>query len=89
MSKILNPNGTKQLTGDQISVVDLLKEALAQALEGKISSVAVVACMPTGFAHVMAGRQAAELNLGCDAIKAEILARASMSGAGAVVRMQR
>lgn len=58
---------------DQAAIVDLLKEALAQALEGNIKTVAVIACMEGGFATVMAGRQAADLNLGCDELKRKIL----------------
>lgn len=85
MTELLNVNGTKSLNPDQIAVVDLVKECLAQALEGNITSIAIVACMSKGFAHVMAGRQAAELNLGCDALKAEILVKTARSGAGTVV----
>lgn len=61
------------LSEDQTAIVDLLKEALAQALEGNIKTVGVVACLDGGFATVMAGRQAADLNLGCDELKRKIL----------------
>ena len=61
------------LSEDQAAIVDLLKEALAQALEGHIKTVAVIACLEGGFATVMAGRQAADLNLGCDELKRKIL----------------
>ena len=61
------------ISEDQAAIVDLLKEALAQALEGNIKTVAVVACLEGGFATVMAGRQAADLNLGCDELKRKIL----------------
>ena len=61
------------LTEDQKAVVDLLKEALAQALEGSVTSIGIVVCMKTGYATVMAGRQAADLNLGCDELKRKIL----------------
>jgi len=65
---------------DQVAIVDMIKETLAQALEGKITSVAIIACMRGGYAHVMAGRQAADLNLGCDSVKAEILRRTENEG---------
>jgi hypothetical protein len=58
---------------DQSAIIDLLKETLAQALEGNIKTVGVVACLEGGFATVMAGRQAADLNLGCDELKRKIL----------------
>lgn len=57
---------------DQAAIIDLLKEALAQALEGNIKTVGIVACMEGGFATVMAGRQAADLNLACDDLKYKI-----------------
>ncbi len=62
------------LTPDQMSCVDLLKETLAVALEGKIDTIGVIACMAGGYAHVMAGSQAANLNLGCDSLKHAIRA---------------
>ena len=70
-----------KLTEDQIAVIDLCKETLAQALDGKISSIAIVACMGSGYAHVMAGRQAGDLNMGCDSLKAAILERVERAGA--------
>ncbi len=63
----------KPMSEEQVAIVDLLKEALAQALEGNIKTVGVVACLDGGFATVMAGRQAADLNLGCDELKRKIL----------------
>lgn len=66
------------LTPDQMSCVDLLKETLAVALEGKIDTIGVIACMEGGYAHVMAGSQAANLNLGCDSLKHAI--RAEVEG---------
>ena len=62
------------LTEDQAACVNLLKEALAVALEGKVNTVAIVVCMGDGYAHVMAGKQASNLNLGCDSLKQAILA---------------
>ena len=61
------------LTDAQVSCVDLLKEALAQALDGHINSIAIIVCMKDGYASVMAGKQAADLNLGCDSLKRKIL----------------
>ncbi len=62
----------QKLDEDQVAIVDLLKEALAQALEGNIKTVGIVACMEGGFATVMAGRMAADLNLACDDLKYKI-----------------
>ncbi len=58
---------------DQIACIELIKETLAQALEGNISCIGIVACMPNGFASVMAGNRPGDLNLGCDDLKARIL----------------
>lgn len=70
-----------KLSEDQVAVIDLVKETLAQALAGHISSIAIVACMPKGYATAMAGRQAADLNMGCDSLKGKILTRVEMAGA--------
>jgi len=69
MSKIIN---AKPLTEDQIQIVDILKETLAQALEGNFTTIGIVVCMEKGFASVMTGRQAADLNLACDDLKYKI-----------------
>lgn len=61
------------LSEDQITCVELIKETLAQALEGNIHSIAIVACMPGGWATVMAGNRPGDLNLGLDDLKAKIL----------------
>ena len=71
---------TPKLTQDQVAVVELLKEALAQALAGEISSIGIVACMKNGYATVMGGRQAADLNMGCDSLKAKILTAVETAG---------
>ncbi len=68
------------LTEDQKAVVEVAKETLAQALEGSITSIGVVACMGTGYATVMAGRQAADLSLGCDSLKRKILDAVEANG---------
>lgn len=62
------------LTQDQIDIVDMVKELLALCLEGQISTIGIVGCKPEGFFVAMRGRQAADLNLACDDLKADILA---------------
>ena len=74
------------LSEDQKAVIDLLKEALAQALEGNVTSVGVIACMKSGYAHVMAGRQAADLYMACGSMQREILDRVADAGEDAVKR---
>jgi hypothetical protein len=69
-----------KLSEDQIAVIELCKETLAQALAGEITSVGIVACMKGGYAHVMAGRQAADLNMGCDSLKLAILETVEKAG---------
>lgn len=77
-SKIIGAEG--KLTQDQVAVIDLLKEALAQALAGNVTSIGIVACMAKGYATVMAGRQASDLNMGCDSLKKKILDRVEAAG---------
>ena len=74
----------KPLTEDQKAVVEVLKEALAQALEGEISSVAVIACMKTGYATEMAGRQASDLFMGAGSLQRRIIN--AVEAAGSVVQ---
>ena len=61
------------LTEDQVQIVDILKETLAQALEGKINTIGIIACLENGLASVMGGTMAGALNLGCDDLKHKIL----------------
>lgn len=88
MSKILQgPQliGMKpKLTEDQIAVIDVAKETLAQALDGQISSIAVVACMKNGFATCMAGRQAADLHMGAASLQRKILNAVEYAGESAM-----
>jgi hypothetical protein len=70
-----------KLTQDQIAVVEICKETLVQALAGDITSIGIVVCMKGGYATVMAGRQAADLNLGCDSLKIKILNAVEQAGA--------
>lgn len=71
----------KTLTSDQIEIVDMVKELLALCLEGQISTIGIVGCKPEGFFHAMRGRQAADLNLACDDLKADILAEVKRGAA--------
>ena len=57
----------------QQACVDLLVETLEQAKLGRIQSIGIIVCMKSGYATVMAGTGAADLNLGCDSLKAKIL----------------
>ena len=57
----------------QVACVEMLKEALAQALEGNIHSMAIVLCMQGGWATNVAGNRPGDLNLGCDDLKTKIL----------------
>lgn len=52
--------------------VELLADALEEATKGKIKSVAIVVCMDEGMATVMAGKDGAALNIGCDDLKKKI-----------------
>ena len=61
------------LNESQAACVDLLKEALAEALEGNITSCAIVVCMKAGYATVMAGSQAADLYMGAGSLQRKIL----------------
>lgn len=61
------------LDDNQIACVELLKEALAEALEGKVSCLGLVLCMQGGWASNLAGNRPGDLNLGCDDLKRKIL----------------
>ena len=69
-----------RLTQDQLAVIEVCKETLAQALEGSITSIGIIACMKNGYATVVSGRQAADLNLGCDSLKLKILNKVERAG---------
>ncbi len=87
MSVINSTSGSKiiglkpKLSEDQLAVIDVVKETLAQAIEGNISSIGIIACMKAGYATIIAGRQAADLNLGCDSLKMKILDKVERAGA--------
>lgn len=63
----------KPLNEAQKACVELLEEALREARNGHIMSVGIAVCMETGYATVMAGSQAADLNMACDSLKRKIL----------------
>jgi len=60
------------LSDDQVAIIDMLKETLAQALEGNFTTIGIVVCLKEGFASVMAGHDAGSLNLACDDLKYKI-----------------
>jgi len=64
--------GPQVLEPMQQACVDLLTDALEEAMKGRISSVALVVCMDDGIATVMAGVNGGALNLGCDDLKHKI-----------------
>lgn len=70
-----------KLTEDQIAVIEICKETLAQALDGSISSIGVVACMKAGYATVVAGRQASDLYMGAGSLQKKILDTVEAAGA--------
>jgi hypothetical protein len=70
---ILIPGGAIGLSEAQQNCVDILREALEQAEMGKIYSIGIILCMHEGYAATIGGSKAAELNLGCDSLKAKIL----------------
>ena len=56
----------------QQACVDLLSDALEEAMKGRITSVAIVVCMDDGIAPVMAGKNGVALNIGLDQLKHQI-----------------
>jgi hypothetical protein len=73
-----NMNGPTILTGrpllneSQQACVDLLEEALREARDGNIDAIGIIACMPGGFASVMAGTRAGDLALGAFDLQCKI-----------------
>jgi hypothetical protein len=70
-SPIIFP-ATKPLDEAQQNCVDILTDALEEAVKGRISSVALVVCMDEGIATVMGGKNGGALNIGCDDLKMKI-----------------
>ena len=64
--------GKPSLDPMQQGCVDLLTDALDEALKGRITSLAMVVCMDDGIATVMAGKNGGALNIGCDDLKMKI-----------------
>ena len=64
----------------------LLDEAREQVVDGNVKSMGMVVCLEGGFASVMAGRNAADLNLACDDLKYKI--HAAVTG-GTIERQSR
>ena len=64
--------GLPSLSESQQACVDLLRETLNEAEAGNIHTIGIVVCMKTGYATVMAGAAAGDLNLGCDSLKNKI-----------------
>ena len=79
---------TPKLTQDQIAVIDLCKETLAQALAGDITSIGIVACMKSGYATVVSGRQASDLFMGAGSLQRKILDAVENAGAEMVGRIK-
>lgn len=78
-----------KLSEDQIAVIEICKETLAQALSGEISSIGIVACMKNGYATVLAGRQAADLHMGAGSLQRKILNAVEQSGEEVVRNIRR
>jgi hypothetical protein len=61
------------MNDNQLACIDVLRDALREAEAGNVSACAVVLCMTGGWASVVAGERAGDLNLGCDDVKKKIL----------------
>lgn len=75
-----------KLSEDQIAVIEICKETLAQAIEGSISSIGIVACMKSGYATVVAGRQASDIYMGAGSLQKKILDAVEAAGAETTTR---
>ena len=86
MTIINNTTGSKiiglkpKLSEDQMAVVDVCRETLAQALEGNISSIGIIACMKAGYATIISGRQAADIYMACGSLQRKILNKVEYAG---------
>lgn len=65
--------GPQVLEPMQQACVDVLSDALEEAIAGNVTSVAIVACARDGIGTNMAGTNGLALNIGCDKLKREIL----------------
>ncbi len=61
------------LSPEQQACVNLLEEALLETKRGAVDSIGLIVCMKDGYASVMAGKRAADLNMGCDSLKRKII----------------
>jgi hypothetical protein len=61
-----------QFDESQQGCIDVFTDALEEAMKGRITSCAIVACMDDGIATVMAGKNGGALNIGCDDLKMKI-----------------
>lgn len=61
------------LTKDQEDCIFKLEELLKEVRKGNVHTIGIVACMRKGYAHLIGGTNAAELNLGLDSLKRQIL----------------
>lgn len=75
MAKLLNIGANGPIPADPsvTAVIHLLEQALTAAKAGEITSIGLVVCMENGFGASFAGTQGAEINLGLDSLKANIL----------------
>jgi hypothetical protein len=85
--------GKPKLDERQQACVDLLSDALEEALKGRVTSAALVVCMDDGIGTNMAGVNGLGLNIGCDKLKREILEAIFIDGnvrpgKGKIVRVQ-
>jgi len=80
MPKLVTPNLIRPLSEAQQACIELLREALKEAESGHIHSIGIAVCLESGYATVMAGSRAAELNMACDSLKKKILN--AVEGAG-------
>ncbi len=74
LADILDSKTAISLSEEEYTIAGMVVETLAEALQGKIKTIAIVACFDDGFASAMMGRQASALNMACDELKAKILA---------------
>lgn len=72
--------GPQVLEPMQQACVDVLTDALEEAMKGRISSVALIVCMDDGIGTTMAGTNGLALNIGCDKVKREILEAIFLDG---------
>lgn len=66
--------------------VSLLKQILADAEKGLITTVGIVACGPSDFGAQIAGPDARSVNLGIDVLKAKIIAGVTQPAPSAILR---